>query len=410
MSLVEMMVALLVLGVVLSALASVLITSLWSVRGQEATTQATAAINDILEEAQRVEYDVAVLCDTKANTAFGGDWPSGTFEGEDLVLSPDICDTPGEIEPERTVTRDGRDYVVTTAITWTDDPGDGLDASDTDTTQDIKRITVDVAWTVDGETRTARNMAFRAPQLREQMLTAEVLPANGKFVQIADASGVEGANAEAFALRAIAREKMTSVEVKWVDRTGTLQSETMVPVDSVRRLEWRHDVGVNFGPFANGGTLFRFEGTTAAGESGNVTVRGLFLYALSDSGIQRTFPGKLNIGPDGAVCPDQALYIDVEGAIRSDVVQAQWTKLSSVPHDSMVSVDPPPEVELNGARFWLELGGRTDFATYDSTNGEYVPVVNGVNQVKIVVERIVNGDILEVGTPDNLQMQMVPAC
>lgn len=410
MTLVEVMIALLIVGIVLTALAGSLATSLRAVRGQESTTQATGAINDILEEAQRVDYDAAVLCDSTAQTTFGGT----TFEGEDLVLSGAACGASDEVLPERTVTRDDRTYEVTTAITWADDAGDGLDAADADSTQDIKRVVVDVTWTSDGRVRTARNLAFRAPQFLEQLVKAEVVADDGsKFVTIADdlAQDDDGENSEAFTLRAFAREKLTSVQVSWVDRNGDVESHPMVATNS-DGLVWEYHLFSNFGPFANGGTLFDFDATAATGETETVAARGLFLYdpmvvlTAGGSSVQSNF-AKLQVNSaDGTVCAGQQMWMDVEGAIRSDLAEAVWISgPSSV--DPLISVDAPAEVALRGARFELDLSGRTDFADYDSATDTY-SVRTGVVQVRISVHRIVDGATIS-REKENINVELV-AC
>lgn len=410
MTLVEVMVALVIVGVVLSALASALGTTLRAVRGQEATTQATAAINDILEEVNRVDYDEAVLCTTTATTEFSGT----TFEGENLVLSAAPCGASDEVLARRTVTRDGRDYDVRTAITWADDAADGLGTSaDANGTQDIKRIVVDVSWASDGRPRSARNMAFRAPQSLDQLITAEVVADDGSaFITIADDVADNGENAEAFTLRAFAREKLSSVQVSWIDRTGATESHPMTAVNS-DGLVWEYRLHSNFGPFANGGTLFDFDATSTTSETELVAARGLFLYdpmvVIPNNGVvvQRSFDTLSISSVDGTVCPGQAMWMDVEGAIRSDLSEAVW--ISGPPTtDPLVSIDAPNEVVLRGARFLLDLSGRTDFASYDSTTGTY-SVRNGVVQVRIYVKRIVDGTSIEKELA-NINVQLVSSC
>lgn len=415
MTLVEVMVALVIVGVVLSALAGVLAASLQSIRGQESTTQATAAINDILEEVQRVDYDQAVLCDSTATSVFGGT----TFEvepskTEPLVLSAAVCGSSDEVLPERTVTRDGRDYGVRTAITWADDDGDGLGAADSDTTQDIKRIVVDVTWTSDGQARSARNVAYRAPQLLEQLVTAEVTADDGsEFITIVDDASDDGENAEAFTLRAFAREKLSSVQVSWVDRNGNVESHAMAAVNS-DGLVWEYHLHSNFGPFANGGTLFDFDATSTTGETEVVAGRGLFLYdpmvAINTSGgplVQTNFENLLVSSVDGAVCDGQTIWMDAEGAIRSDLARATWVQGPDTV-DQLSSVDAPDAVAIRGARFLLDLSGRTDFATYDATTDTYA-VRTGVVQIRISVDRIVDGAAISKES-GNINVQLVPSC
>lgn len=409
MTLVEVMVALVIVGLVLSALASSLATSLRAVRGQEAQTQATAAINDILEETQRVDYADAVLCTAKAQATFGVDL---TFEGEDMVVATGVCDTTDEVLPERTVTRDGRDYAVTTAITWADDPGDGTGAGDADTTQDIKRVVVQVDWTADGRARTARNLAYRAPQFLEQLVTGEVEADDGSaFITITDDAADDGENAEAFTLRAVAREKLSSAQVSWVDRNGATETHPMTAVNS-DGLVWEFNLHSNFGPFANGGTLFEFEGTSTAGETEVVSGRGLFLYdpllTIGSPAIQSNFTKLQVSSTDGLVCPGQWMEMDVEGAIRSDLATATWVQGPAGEY-SLTSVDAPDAIALRGARFRLDLSGRDEFATYDSTSGAYAPVSSGIVQVRVRVDRIVDGAFIAKEL-SNINLEMVPSC
>ena len=414
MTLVEVMIALVIIGFVFTALASVLATSMRSVRGQESMTQATGAINDILEEAQRVEYDEAVLCSTEATAAFG----ATAFEGEDLVVSPHVCSEPDRVRAERQVDRDGRTYEVRTAITWADDDGDGTGAADVDSTQDIKRVVVDVSWTTDGRTRTARNMAYRAPQYLEQMVVAEVVADDGSnFISITDDAVDDGENDEDFTLRAFAGQKLQKVQVSWVDRTGFVESHPMKEqADDV----WEHSLGSNFGPFANGGTVFTFAATAANGDTETVTARGLFLYDLlaplpgpSSRVIQNSFVYTPDNHPilriskaDGAACPGQAMWIDVEGTVRSDLATATWLK-GPAGQETLASVTAPDEVALRGARFEIDLSGRTDFATANADGTYSVP--NGTVQIRIRIDRIVD-DATLAREQDNIQVQLVESC
>lgn len=408
LSLVEMMVGLLIVGLVLAALASSLVTALRAVRGQESTTQATAAINDILEEAQRVDYDHAALCDTTGTSVFGGT----TFEGEELILSSAVCGSTEEVLPERTVTRDGRDYDVTTAITWTDDDADGTGGADVDSPQDIKRVVVDVTWTSDGRTRTARNIAFRAPQFQEQLVTAEVVADDGsEFVQIADDSVNDGENNEPFTLRVFAREKLSSVSVSWVDRNGGTESH---PMTEKSNDVWEYSLHSNFGPFANGGTLFTFDATAATGDTEQVAARGLFLYdpmAVQDGGV--TVPDS-NIRvdtADGLACPGQFFWLDVKGAIRSDMAGAAWTRGTMDPTtDSMANVEALTEqMALSGARFELDLGGRAGFAILDSGSGTYVGPPGGAVKIRMWAQRVVDSGDDEM-VISAFPVEMVSSC
>jgi type II secretory pathway pseudopilin PulG len=162
MSLVEVLVAILLLGIILSASASSLIQFSRTAADNERRVQATALLNRLHEEMQALPWGDAVLyddelqdlLDTFEDETEGGEWTGtsaleglqydGTawyFEGEEVVVLPGPgtdgrrTAVPTVHEPDGIVV-DGRDYEVVRLITWNQrDP-------------EIKRFTTIVRWQV----------------------------------------------------------------------------------------------------------------------------------------------------------------------------------------------------------------------------------------------------------------------
>jgi prepilin-type N-terminal cleavage/methylation domain-containing protein len=173
LTLIELMVAIFILGVLLSATAASLITFSRQAAFNERRVQATALLNELHEQLQTAPWDrvalyedeIAPLGTIGANLAV--DPP--TFEGNELVLldAPDdsTCATPSPgcardplvpyAQPDVGLI-DGREYEVLQAITWVDRSGDG--------NVDVKRFTTIVRWTVLGKTSEQRFDSERAPR------------------------------------------------------------------------------------------------------------------------------------------------------------------------------------------------------------------------------------------------------
>jgi prepilin-type N-terminal cleavage/methylation domain-containing protein len=143
MTLAEVMVAILVLGVVLSGFAAAIMGSLRAINISEREVRATSLAQEAVEELQSTEWQSAGLYTDEVNTA-PSEWNGGdttTFEGDDLVLLPTpaagarLAQVP---EPRTVVARGNVDYTVDRYITWVDGNGDGH--------RETKRFTALVTW------------------------------------------------------------------------------------------------------------------------------------------------------------------------------------------------------------------------------------------------------------------------
>jgi prepilin-type N-terminal cleavage/methylation domain-containing protein len=140
MSLVEVMVGMLVLGVVLSALASTSIASMRSIVGSERRVHAVQLGNEAVEQLQVLPWERLGLR--------AADTPGSTFEGLPVVTVADHAAVP---QHQRTVTRGGIDYLVTTVVTRVTTAANGAE---------LRGLVVIVSW--DGGQRSVRAETRRA--------------------------------------------------------------------------------------------------------------------------------------------------------------------------------------------------------------------------------------------------------
>ena len=183
-SLVETLVAMLIVGFVLMAMAATTMTSLSAMTKAEQHTRGTHSANRVVENMQSVAWDDL--------TFYAGD-PSvpASFEGSPVVVKPGTRPA-GSAAPLPVTTiagPGGVTYSASNYITWVDDPSDGcaspapaspapcapgpgVPAAGTDTQgQDYKRVTTLLSWTSKGQTRQQRIDANRAPPMDGPTLT-----------------------------------------------------------------------------------------------------------------------------------------------------------------------------------------------------------------------------------------------
>lgn len=355
LSLVEMLVAVLMLGLILGAMAQSLVGTLTSITRQEGHIKASALANELLEQVRSVVWEDAGLCETEAVNHFGGT----TVGGQDLATIPDgdpTCSTPdpNRLVPLRTLVRDGVTYTAVTTITWMDDPVDN-GSGDADP-HDVKRVVVDLAWTNGSDPFTFRAETVRAPSALEIELDALVDPDITYIKNNPDSSSVVGANITAFDLRATATAEQTSVTAKWTDRAGTIETRNLTSSDG--GFSWLFQVPQNVGPFRNGETVFTFTATDPAGNQIESIHRALFLHTLEV--LSLTPPAKIQVRGDGTVCPF-TVSTHVRGALLSDEATLSF---SPGPVNQAMLADTTDE---NGAFFDLALDGETGWGSTETS-------------------------------------------
>jgi type II secretory pathway pseudopilin PulG len=384
-SLVEMLIAIVLLGVVMGAMARSLTTSLFGVQGQERVVQATAQMQESLEQVNGVVWEDAGLCESDVDAHFGGTTythADGTTEPI-VVLDDDHSSCTGTplLVPERTVTRQGVDYTVATVVTWTDDDldNDGT-GTDPNSTQDTKHVLVTITWEHRGEPRSASNETFLAPNALEQPLRTRVEHDSGEtFTYLRTADNLTLTDVY---LRAFSVVPQSGITVTWARQDGSsVGPQPMIDV-SGDGTEWELLIPNGSPEFTinklpNGETLFRFAATDAAsGSTATVLDRGLFIVEqVGHEFTSQTLPASIRV-KDGVAC-SFTLETTIRGALSSDLVSATWTNgpdetaLSSVSSSS------------TGGTFRAVFTGETGFA-------------GGSTDLTIGAVRIADGHVVEL--------------
>lgn len=352
-TLVEVMVAIVLLGIILSAMAQSLVTSMTAAQAQERQVHATSLSRQLVEEVRGLPWPQLGLCDDDVTATF----PSGTYEYPDgttetvvrLSMSDDICSPISEapVRPTATVERNGVEYTVTTVITWHDDPVDGTAAAGTDDDpDDLKHLLVETSWDHRGDPASTVSEAYVAEDAFTPVLIPEVLHAGGvSYTYLHHYDGEDEGAAENdgltqtdVVLRVTASVPQSGVNVRWLTADGTYISP--VPMSSTDKLEWTYTIEEGSPDFdvnrlSNGETVFEFTGSDdATGELTVAFARGLFLIepagvGVSDVGLIGPAGGApgttLRVLPDGQLCGPYTLTTFADGLLRSDFVTAVWT-------------------------------------------------------------------------------------
>lgn len=162
-SLVEVLVSIMLVGLILAALGSTLTTSMASARQSEGLTHANALANQEFERLQGLEWPKLGLSSAAANytsTAVFGSLTlhtvsNGTAPNDGLVL-------PATVTPVQTVTRAGRVYTIRRAVVWRCNQAAETSPSGCPANQPrYKQYRVQVDWTEGTANRTIRLVGKR---------------------------------------------------------------------------------------------------------------------------------------------------------------------------------------------------------------------------------------------------------
>lgn len=179
-SLAEMMVAIFVVGFVLSGLAAVLLTSLRAATTNERETRATSYAQQEIEILQSVDWEFAGLYanDIAAAPAEWTDQLSaaGFYDGLELIVLPGPATVPSRVEsvpaPRSTIVDRGVTYTIDRFVTWIDRDGDGA--------AETRRFTVVTTWDDREAGRGITVTAERAPTQGD----TEATSAGGRVLQM----------------------------------------------------------------------------------------------------------------------------------------------------------------------------------------------------------------------------------
>lgn len=346
-SLVEMLVAILVLGIIMAAMAQSLVGSLRSAQAQERQVHATSLTRQLIEEARGVPWPQLGICEDDVAATF----PAGTFEYPDgsvevvvpISMTDDACDplSSAAIRAVETIERNGVAYTVRTVITWHDDPLDD-DASGNDSDpDDLKRVLVQADWEHRGTPRMSTIESFVSEDNFSPPLVAEVLHADGKpytYLESYAGGTDDGLTQTPVVLRVTAAVPQSGIEARWQNADGGTIVRGM---ESSDKIVWTHTIPKGDPDFeanrlSNGEIVFEFTAREAATARATTTFgRGLFLIEPSAVGVsQERLTGAsgaaievIQVVADSRQICDVPLRLSVfaEGLLRSDFVTVVWT-------------------------------------------------------------------------------------
>jgi Tfp pilus assembly protein PilV len=253
MTLVEVVVALAVIGVVAAAFALLMVMTLGTSRTHEQRVTANQLGQNQLESVVAQPWSSIGLHS-------GDSGYTATANGENTVTLSGASGA-NSIQPTSTVTKSGINYTVVTNITWTDDPNDGLGSSDANgSTQDDKHVLVTVSWTTSGQTRTVTLDDLRTPT------ATEVPPVAGSAFSVtltAPSSQLltsSGLFSSAMDITATTSKVASSVTLKYTTRDGQQHS---VPMSNLSGgTSWKATLDTTTGPFDTDLTTFSVAATT----------------------------------------------------------------------------------------------------------------------------------------------------
>lgn len=337
MTLIELMSAIIILGIIMMAMARTLITSLASVQAQERQMLGSGVVSEVLERAQGLPYRSVGLCQGAVTTFFGTSAPNHVYEDpnppnatltEPVVVIRDddpYCDStmaplgPPALQPEQTLVRRGVEYTVETIVSWFDDPADGLGASDMTGIQDIKHVVVTATWPSRSATRSMTSETFIAPPAGSEPLVTRIVhnpPTGSPAYSYLDANGLLTSS---IVLTARTLEPVDSVQVRWLQRDGTTYAQPFLNPTSSAKIDWELTLVASPYTFRNGETIFEFEATDAAGSVATFN-RGLFVHTEPVITEISTDPTTVQVDTEGNVCPFE-LRMTGFGLLPTDVTE-----------------------------------------------------------------------------------------
>ncbi|MGI8575654.1 MAG: type IV pilus modification PilV family protein [Egibacteraceae bacterium] len=335
-SLVEMLVAMFILAISLSAMASTLIASLASIHKSELETRATALGTELIEHLQGTRWaDVGF---------YAGDF-SSTPPARTVLLpgtrspaaapSDPGCETLVPPLPScMGVERDGIDYALSTDVRWVDDAADGTGASDADgDTNDYKHLRVTVTWQTPTGARDLVVEGRRAPNAIEDPLgvfEVQLVSITDKAL-LRDTPSITTTHLEndepvTLGVRTPVPATTVKAEFETYDpTTGSYATKTVFFLNpSGDKIEWERTIAAGDYQFPNGETLFTITAENiGTGESVQAIGRVLFYLPL-DVGAPSISSNPIQVDGTGALCNALTFDVEVQGVVSSDSVEATW--------------------------------------------------------------------------------------
>ncbi|HVL98409.1 MAG TPA: prepilin-type N-terminal cleavage/methylation domain-containing protein [Egibacteraceae bacterium] len=312
-SLVEMLVAFAILGVVMSASAGFFTTALGALQQAEGRTKATALANEELENLRVLPWDrVGFYGDDN----FGQAMPAGTV----VLEARRPAATRAPLPVETIAPRGGVVFTVRRSITW-------IDNTQTSQVGDYKRLVVAVDWSDRGVPRSITVESLRTPNPDEQTpsdFVLSLLEVRPTLVYLNADGTLDAARNGQLDLASLTSAKADFVVARYVQRGAS--ANTVQSLGSTDRLNWAGAVtGAHGHTFPNGDVLFTFVATRATPYEqevlGTTLVRFLQPVAVTSLDVA---PTSVCVAPSQPTPPVRvAMHID--GLVEEDVVTVSWS-------------------------------------------------------------------------------------
>ncbi|HEX8003956.1 MAG TPA: type II secretion system protein [Mycobacteriales bacterium] len=276
-TLIEMMVALVVISIVFAASAGFLITSIKTQSVNERRVRATQVGNRAIEDLRALPWSVLGFYATDPGY-------QATVSGSATVTltmpASGVRDSRAPLPGTQTLTDGGVTYQRTLNILWFDDPGDGTGGADADgDTHDAKLLRAALTWNVAGSAKALTVQGLRAPTIEEVVPKAQAAVNPFQVQSFAANPATETLYANGRTMDDITFTLHTTfaasqVRLSFVDRDNLTQTFLMLAPSS--NTDWTYTLPAGAGPFDTGTHAFTARAYAAAGATADGTVNVSF--------------------------------------------------------------------------------------------------------------------------------------
>lgn len=281
-TLIEMVVSLFLVTLVLTGFTALAIAGAGSTLAADMGSRAAEVGNAQVEQLKSTTWTTLGLYDS--DTTLAGASAATTCPGSGSVVSLGSTAPSPRAAPalQFTSIRDGHSYVVTSCITWYDDPADGIQAAGTETDSDlgndVKRLKVTVQWTLLGKVHSQTFEALRSPTATEvptvTHTTATLTLTAATPSPSSQSLAADYSLATPMTLTVTASFPATAVTVTYTGRAGSL-TKSLATSDGGTTWTLTMAAGAAGGTFNAGSNTFTFNGTSASG-SAQASARATF--------------------------------------------------------------------------------------------------------------------------------------
>lgn len=325
LSLVEMLVAVLILGVVLSAFASTVITSLAAIVSDERRVHATQLANEVLEDLRGLDWDLVGF--------YSDDFPAGapdftdpdSGDAHELVILDDTRDgdTLAPVPAAQTLERDGVEYEVTLTVYW-------LDEGDDEDQARRKGLHALVAWDHKGQAHTFQSRSARAPSAEEVPLAESEEHEESFGVTIAPSLVEIGPSGQTLSdvnvLVQTSPPPDVPPQLAWSGPTTGL--DTLTAVEGEEQRLWATTLAAGTSTFENG--TYEFTATAQVAGETLTAVQQVTFITPSEVPVEIATPQldpepPLCVENNGTLIDSTEVRFEVRGVYENGEATVEWT-------------------------------------------------------------------------------------